>query len=111
MDRQHKSGPTLKNGKALAAILSAGVGSLILGLITLIGHVNEAAEELLIFYPPTGPLSGISTLAIIGWLVFWTVFYFAWRNYDVNFNRVFVITLILIGLGLLFMFPPFFKII
>lgn len=103
----NKSKNTIKNGKALAAILSAGIGSFLLGFFAFIGELNEAVKGLLNFYPPSGSLSGITTLAVIGWLISWVVLYFAWRNRDVNFNIVFIIGLIFIGLGLLFMFPPF----
>lgn len=107
VDIMIKSKNAIKNGKALAAILSAGIGSFILGFFAFIAELNKTVKELLTFYPPSGSLSGISTLAVIGWLISWAVLYFAWRNHDVNFNRVFIIGLILIGLGLLFMFPPF----
>ncbi len=97
----------VKNGKAMGAILSAGIGSFILGIFIFTAMLAEAAEEFLTFYQPSGSLSGVTTLAVIGWLISWLVFYFAWRKHDVNFYGVFIIALILIGLGLLFMFPPF----
>lgn len=101
---------TMKNGRALAAILSASVGSLLLGLFSFLADLSKTLKDFFTFYPPSGPLSGISTIAIIGWLASWLVLYFAWRNHEVEFGGAFTIGLILIGLGLLFMFPPFIEI-
>ena len=100
----------VKNGKASAAVLSAGIGSFLLGLFALLAEVNKTVKGLLEFYPPGGTLSGISTLAVVGWLASWVILHFAWRNRDVRFDRVFIIAVVFIGLGLLFMFPPFVKV-
>ncbi|MGE5551368.1 MAG: hypothetical protein ACM3ZC_12685 [Bacteroidota bacterium] len=110
MGRYTIADKSVKYGKASAAILSAGVGSFLLGLFALFAEVSKAVKGFFEFYPPGGCLSGISTLAVLGWLFSWVILYFAWRNRDVRFDRVFIITVALIGLGLLFMFPPFAKV-
>ena len=99
----------LTNGAAAAAVLAAGIGSFVLGLFTTLAAANEGIKGLLNWYAPAGPLSGKSSLAVIAWLVSWVVLHARWEDKEVNFDRVFVITLILIGLGLLLTFPPVFE--
>jgi hypothetical protein len=49
------------NGAAAAAILPAGPGSALYGLIVLLGDSNEAFRNLMILNTAVGPLSGKST--------------------------------------------------
>lgn len=60
-------------------------------------------------YDPAGPLSGKTTVAMVVWLVAWAVFHGLWKNQQVNFTKVFIGTLIMIALGLLGTFPPFYE--
>lgn len=96
-----------KNGKGLAAFVSGCLGCFLLGLFAFLVEVSKAIKDSLTFYSPSGSLSGVSTLAVIGWLVSWIAFYFNWRDRSADFNVVFIIGLALIGSGLLLMFPPF----
>lgn len=99
----------LTNGAAAAAVLAAGIGSFVLGLFTTLAAASEGIKELLNWYGPAGPLSGKSSLAVIAWLVAWGILHVRWKDREVNFDRIFVITLVLIGLGLLLTFPPVFE--
>lgn len=99
----------LKNGAAAAAILAAGIGSFILGLVTTLAAMSEAVASGLNWYRPAGPLSGKTSLAVIVWLVAWVVFHTRWKDTQIPFNHIFIITLVLIGLGLLLTFPPIFE--
>ncbi len=99
----------MPNGIAAAAILGAAIGVFALGLLTFLAEVNSGIARLLNFYPPAGPLSGKTTMAVVVWLVAWAVTHQAWRDREVNFGAVFGGSLLLIGLGLLLMFPPVFE--
>ena len=99
----------LTNGPAAAAILASGIGSLALGLFTCLAQALAPINVALNFYDPVGSLSGETTLAVVAWLVAWALLHFLWRSKSVNFSKVFVATLTLIGLGLLGTFPPFFQ--
>ena len=98
---------TLTNGTAGAAFLGAGIGSIVLGLLTILGDAIGPLKSLLNFYAPTGPLSGVTTVSVIIWLIVWAFLYFKWKNSEVNLCRIFTISLVLIGAGLVLMFPPF----
>lgn len=100
---------TLNNGSAAAAILASGIGSFALGLFTTLAQAIAPIRSALNLYDPAGPLSGKTTVAVVVWLVAWAVFHSLWRNQQVNFTKVYIATLIMIALGLLGTFPPFFE--
>ena len=104
--RQQKA---LTNGPAAAAILASGVGSLALGLFTCLTQALASLNDALSFYGPAGSLSGETTLAVVAWLAAWAILHRMWIRQQVDFGKVFVATLILIALGLLGTFPPFFQ--
>ena len=99
----------LTNGPAAAAILSAGIGSMVLGLFTTLAEAIVSIKNALVFYNPVGPLSGKTTLAVVAWLVAWIILGSLWKNKQVGFTGVFAASLILIILGLIGTFPPFFE--
>jgi hypothetical protein len=100
----------LTNGAAAAAILAAGIGSFILGVLTTLKANIKVIKSILAFYAPTGPLSGQTTLAVMGWLLAWVMLHRWWKEREVDFGNVFIITMVLIVLGLLGTFPPFFEV-
>jgi uncharacterized membrane protein YdcZ (DUF606 family) len=59
------------NGPAAAALLSAGIGSAVLGLVTFTYEINDqsAFAKSLVWMKPVGGLSGKSTLGSL--LSFW----------------------------------------
>ena len=98
----------MTNGPAAAALLAAGIGSLVLGLFVILAEVSNSVKNALNFYSPVGPLSGKTTLAIVIWILSWMILHSSWKNKQVSFAGVFTASLILIILGLLGTFPPFF---
>lgn len=101
------SGEPTRNGAAAAAILSACIGCCTLAVLAMIGDASKSAARMLTFYKPTGPLSGVTTLAIIVWMAAWLVFDRRWRQKSLAFARVTGVALVLLAIGLLLTFPPF----
>lgn len=99
----------LTNGPAAAAILAAGVGSFVLGLLTTLAAASEPIKAALNWYAPAGSLTGKTSLAVLVWLVSWIILHVAWKDRELAFGRVFIGTLLLIGLGVLGTFPPIFE--
>lgn len=97
------------SGVAAAAFLAAGIGTFVLGLVTFLAEVVSGFAQVLNFYPPAGPLSGKTTLSVLIWLAAWGILHRMWGKQEVHLPRILVATFLLIGLGLLFMFPPFFE--
>ena len=98
------------NGAAAASVLAAGIGSLALGFFTVVVEASEGARETLNLYDPVGPLSGKTTFAVVVWLAGWVVLHLAWRGKQVSFGMVFAFALVLIALGFIGTFPPFFEV-
>jgi len=96
----------LTNGSGAAAILAAGVGSFTLAVLACAGDKLATVKNSLVFYKPTGPLSGVTTAAILVWLLTWGILEWRWRKRTVAAGRISAIALVLLGLGLLLTFPP-----
>ena len=99
----------LKNGKAAAALLAGGIGALIMGLMTTLSEAIASLGPALNWYNPVGPLSGKTTLTVIIWLIVWSILGSQWKDKDVDFDKIFMISMILLLVGILFTFPPFFE--
>jgi hypothetical protein len=98
--------PAIPNGSGAAAILSAGVGSFALAVLAFAGDKSAFIRSWLVFYKPTGPLSGVTTVAILIWLFTWGILEWRWRKGTVAAGRISAIALALLGLSLLLTFPP-----
>jgi hypothetical protein len=103
---QPVSSVALPNGRGAAAILAAGVGSFALGVLAVAGDRSKAFAQHLIFYRPTGPLSGVTTIAIAIWLVSWALLAWRWRAKNVPLRLVLAVAFVLLALSLLLTFPP-----
>jgi hypothetical protein len=102
---------TLTNGRAAAASLAAGIGCLAMGALTTLSEASAGVGRLLNFYDPVGPLSGKTIIPVIIWLVSWSLLNGRWKDQELNYPKILVTTLIMVGLGLLGTFPPFFDLL
>lgn len=103
------SGPSPEppNGAAAAAILGAGIGCSTLGVLAFAGDASDALGRLLNFYNPTGTLSGVTTGAIVVWVLSWFVLNRRWRARNVALSGINVAAFALLLVGFLLTFPPF----
>ena len=107
----HDSSPneldgTLPNGFGAAAILAAGIGCFSLGVLTVAGDASKSFARHLIFYRPTGPLSGVTTTAIVIWLLTWALLSHRWNARSVALRPILTVAFLLLGAALLLTFPP-----
>ena len=100
------SAPDLPNGSAAAAILSAGIGSFTVALLTIVADQSTTVKNILSIYKPTGALSGVTTFAILAWLVVWAILEWRWRGRNLSLKRINIIAFTLLLLSLLATFPP-----
>ncbi len=98
---------SLPNGPGAAAILAAGIGSAVLGILAFWGDASDAMGKLLNFYNPVGTLSGVTTVTIIIWLVAWFVLARAWATKTIALGGVVWASFLMLVVGLLLTFPPF----
>ncbi|HUY95569.1 MAG TPA: hypothetical protein VMU71_09730 [Terracidiphilus sp.] len=104
VDPSESFGPP--NGSGAAALLSAGIGACALAILAIGADRVAGFGRMMTFYKPTGPLSGVTTLAIVVWLLVWSVLELRWRQRNVRMNRVTIAAVVLLMIGLLLMFPP-----
>jgi len=106
---QHEPTPArgrddVANGGALASFLAAGIGAFAMGFFVIVNEAGIfAAPEL---YAPAGGVTGRTTLAVVAWLSAWGLLHSRWKNRQIESRRVFAVTLVLVGLGILATFPP-----
>ncbi len=106
---------TKPNGPALAALLSAGIGSAFLGIFTTLAQAHAGFKALMDleknfgFKVGVGPLSGKTIYAVAIWLVAWAITAYVMRGKSYDARPFFIATFVLIGVGLLATFPLFFE--
>lgn len=99
---------TKPNGPVSAVLLAGGIGSAVLGLVTLIYEINDksAFAKSMTWYKPVGGLSGKSSWGIIAFFVAWAVLHYVWKGKETDFSRISTIAIVLLVIGLIGTFPP-----
>ena len=107
-DTSTKDSPArLPNGPGAAAILAAGIGSAVLGVLSLASDALPAVSHFFGFVPASGDLSGVTTTAVVVWLLAWFVIARRWAGRNVGMAGVTLASFVLLFAGFLFTFPPF----
>jgi hypothetical protein len=97
------------SGPAAAVVLAAGLGSFTLGLLSVLTAASSSVSSALTFSERVGDLSGVTTLTVVVYAGAWALLALRWRRANPPLMRIATATAILIGLGLLGTFPPFFN--
>ena len=96
----------LPNGFGAAALLAAGIGAFVLAALAATAIHVPSLAHLMIFYKPTGPLSGVTTSAILVWLAVWAALSMRWKQRVVALRGIVAVSLLLLALSLVLTFPP-----
>jgi len=99
--------PTPPNGPVAAAILACGLGCFALGVLAVAADGSKHLDAALNFWNPTGPLAGVTTVAIALWLISWAILAARWKTKSLAFGKVTAASFTLLAFGLLLTFPPF----
>ncbi len=59
------------SGPAAAALIAAGIGVLVIGILTTGAAISEGLKSALNFWPPSGSLTGKTAIGLISWLISW----------------------------------------
>jgi hypothetical protein len=100
------------DGPGAAAMIAAGIGIFVLGLLTTTAVISGTVKSFLLWWEwgqGVGPLAGKSTIAVLAWLISWAILYALWRHKDVVLKTAFYIGLTLGILGAIGTFPTFFE--
>lgn len=108
---------TKPSGPAAAAIVAAGIGSLVLGLMVDLAEFSSDAGKFLDFAKNyglgsgVGPLSGKVIVAVLAYIISWAILFYMWRGKEINVRKAFLATIVLVGLGFALTFPPIFELL
>lgn len=94
----------VKNGRAMAAFLAAGVGASAIGLFVILDATAIFTAPAL--YGPAGGASGRTTLGVIVWLVAWFGLHVRWKDRQIDHRGVHVATALLVATGIVATLPP-----
>jgi hypothetical protein len=97
------------SGPAAAVVLAAGLASFGLGLLSVLAAASASISDALTLSDRVGDLSGVTTAAAVVFFAAWAGLAVHWRHADPPLVRVAAMTALLIALGLLGTFPPFFN--
>ena len=96
------------NGGAWAAVLGSGIGCATIGLLTDFAEASKSFSARLSLVKPVGDLSGKTTFGVAVWLIAWALLHWRWRKRDVAApGRVAALTVALVLIALIAVFPPF----
>jgi len=98
--------PSIPNGSGAAAMLAAAIGSFALAAIAFAGDKSAPIKNSLNFYKQTGPLSGVTTVAIVIWILTWGLLEWRWGRRSVPVSRINIVSLTLLVLSIVLTFPP-----
>jgi hypothetical protein len=96
-------------GPVAAAVLAAGIGAFVLGLLTTLNEASTGVHDFLEFDEDVGPLSGKTIIAVIAYAASWAVLHGLWRRQNPALRPILIATVVLIALGILGTFPTFFQ--
>jgi hypothetical protein len=97
------------DGPLAAALLAAGIGAFVLGLLTTWAEASTEFREDLQLNDRVGPLSGKTVYATAAFLVAWIVLTYLLRREDGRLRTATIAFVVLVALGLLGTFPTFFQ--
>ena len=109
LDMSGLDGIDRPTGPVAAALLAAGIGAFVLGLLTTLSEASTDVHDFLEFSTDVGPLSGKTILAVVAYFGSWAVLYAIWRRKNPQLRPILITTAVLIALGILGTFPTFFQ--
>jgi hypothetical protein len=96
-------------GPVAAAVLAAGIGAFVLGLLTTLSEASTGVHDFLEFSDDVGPLSGKTILAVVAYFGSWAILHGVWRRQNPSLRPILIAAAVLVALGILGTFPTFFQ--
>lgn len=97
------------DGPVAAALIAGGIGAAALGFFTVLGEASAAAKGWLEWSSAVGSLSGKTFMTVLVWLVAWAGLHLGLRKRSVDLRSAFIVTLVLVAVGVLGTFPTVFQ--
>lgn len=97
------------NGPIAAVLLATGIGALVLGIFTTLNEASEGVHDFLEFSERVGPLSGKTVFGTAAFFLSWGALHLGFRDRDLPWRTVLSVALVLLAVGFVLTFPPFFQ--
>ena len=101
--------PVKPFGPVAAVFVAAGVGAVILGVLTTLSEASSGIADTLQLNDRVGPLAGKTIGAVIVFFIVWGLLHMMWKEKDPDSKKVFLWTWIMLAVGVLLTFPIFFQ--
>lgn len=92
-----------------AALIASGFGAFVLGIMVIWAEKSVTFADKLAWNLKVGPLSGKTGVAVIAFFASWILLHFGFQRRTIPLMTAMIIGGVLLALGLLFTFPPFFE--
>ena len=97
------------SGPVAAVLLAAGIGATVLAVLTVWAEASVTFKDSLAYDLEVGPLSGKTLWAAGAFFASWGILTAILRRREVDLGKVAIIAAILVGIGLIGTFSPFFE--
>ncbi len=98
----------IPSGVVVAALLSAMIGLLILGIVNIYSDADAAFSKAITLNSGIGPYSGKELFWLAGWFVSWAVLHLALRRRALSLRKWFGVFMVGMLVATLLMWPPIF---
>ena len=99
----------IPSGVAVAALLAAVIGLLVLGLVNIISAIDAGFRTAITLNTGIGPYSGKEVIAFSAWLGGWLILHVALRKRELNMRRWYGVFLVSLLVAVLLVWPPVFE--
>jgi hypothetical protein len=101
--------PMRSFGPVAAVFIAAGIGAVVLGIVTTLSEASKSFADALQWSDSVGPLSGKTIVTAVVFFIAWGILHAMWKDKDPAPGRIFLVSWILVAIGLLLTFPIFFQ--
>jgi hypothetical protein len=102
------AGTEKPNGPVAAVLIAAGIGAVVLAILTVWAEASEGFAESLQYSDRVGPLSGKTIWAAVAFVVSWIVLGFGLRRRSVDLWKATILAVVLFALAYVGTFSEFF---
>ncbi|TWF81766.1 hypothetical protein FHX44_117711 [Pseudonocardia hierapolitana] len=103
--------PDRLGGSTAATLLASGIGCAAFGIAVVAAESLQPVKQLFTLSTAVGPLSGKAVVAVVIYLLAWAALFLACRRRTMPFAAVLRVTAVLIGIGVVGTFPPFYGLV
>jgi hypothetical protein len=97
------------NGPVAAALLAAGIGSVVLAVLVILVEASASFKSSLAYSTRVGELSGKTIWTVVAYVVSWVLLTLILRGRQVDVAKFAIAAGVLVALGLIGTFSPFFQ--